>query len=199
MSRFRVIVLIALALAVAAIAAGCGEDEDEIHVVEGEPVELGDLRYNVQITRFLNPDDAQDQGYLVGQKPAEPGTAYLGVFLTIDNEGEDSVEIPAGFGVVDTQDNRYEPIPSGSDYAIQLPGQDGSELTGIEPGEVNALQPTTIPPGGEIPVPDSTAAEGTIGGVLLLFHVDQTVSENRPLELEIPGEDGETGTIELDI
>ena len=38
-----------------------------------------------------------------------------------------------------------------------------------------------------------------IGGALLLFDVEQEVTENRPLELEIPLEDGETGIIELDI
>jgi hypothetical protein len=198
MTRLRATVLLVLALSVAGIAAGCGEEE-ELDVVEGEPLELGDVHYNVQITRFLNPEDAEDQGYLVGQEPADPGSAYLAVFLTIDNESEESVEVPAEFEVVDTAGTTYEPVPSGSDYAIQLPGQDEAELTGIEPGEVNALQPTTIPPGGEIPVPDSSAAEGVIGGAMLLFLVDQNVAENRPLELEIPGEDGESGTVELDI
>ena len=48
-------------------------------------------------------------------------------------------------------------------------------------------------------MPDSTAAEGVIGGAMLLFLVDQNVAENRPLELEIPGEAGEVGRIELDI
>ena len=43
-------------------------------VVEGEPLELGDLQYNVQLTRFLNPDDTEDAEYLVGQPPPTPGT-----------------------------------------------------------------------------------------------------------------------------
>ena len=45
--------------------AACGAEEEtelvdgeEIHsVVEGEPLELGDLGFNVALTRFLNPED----------------------------------------------------------------------------------------------------------------------------------------------
>ena len=69
---FPLAILLVLALRRRRVAAGCGEEE-ELHVIEGEPLELGELRYNVQITRFLNPDDPEDQGYLVGQEPPEPG------------------------------------------------------------------------------------------------------------------------------
>ena len=34
---------------------------------------------------------------------------------------------------------------------------------------------------------------------MVLFLIDTAATENRPLELEIPGPDGETGTVELDI
>ena len=100
-------------------------------MIEGEPLELGELRYNVQITRFLNADDAEDQGYLVGQEPPEPGEDFLAVFLTIDNESEESVDLPYAFRVHDTLGTEV-PTPatsttmSGSDYAIQLPGSDES-------------------------------------------------------------------------
>jgi hypothetical protein len=56
-----------------------------------------------------------------------------------------------------------------------------------------------VPAGGEIPIPSTTAAEGVIGGAMLLFLVDQQVAENRPLELEVPGDAGESGFVELDI
>ncbi len=49
--------------------SACGEEE-ESEVVEGEPIEVAGLEYNVQITRFLNPDDTEDAEYLVGQPPA---------------------------------------------------------------------------------------------------------------------------------
>ncbi len=198
MNAARTAILLVLALALTVFAVGCGEEE-ELHVIEGEPLELGELRYNVQITRFLNADDAEDQGYLVGQEPPEPGEDFLAVFLTIDNESEESVDLPYAFRVHDTLGTEYTPVDSGSDYAIQLPGSDEESLTGVEEGQVEALQPSTLPPGGEIPVPDSTAAEGVIGGAMLLFLVDEEAANNRPLTLEIPGPAGEVGSIELDI
>jgi hypothetical protein len=202
MTRLRVAIAAALAAFLVVFAAACGAEE-ELHVIEGEPLEFGDVGYNVQITRFLNPDDPEDQGYLVGQERPEPGEAYLGVFLTVENEGDEAFDLPYAFRVADTEGNEYEPIPSESTYALQLPGQggDAESLTAADESEeqVEDLQPLEVPPHGEIPIPDTTAAEGVIGGAMLLFLVEQEVTENRPLELKVPGEGGETGVIELDI
>jgi len=206
MRRLPLAIFLALVLCAAFVVAGCGEEE-ELQVVEGEPLELGEVSYNVQITRFLNPGDSEDEGYLAGQQPPKPGEAYLGVFLTIENDGDEEADVPYAFKVRDTQaaENSshglgiYDPIPSSSVYALQLPGQDESASGGFEEGAVEDLQPTTIPAGDELPVANSTAATGVIGGAMLLFLVDQEVAENRPLELEVPGEGGERGFIELDI
>jgi hypothetical protein len=173
---------LAIAVLVAALAAGilgaCGEDET-LSVKEGEPVELGDLSYNIQITRFLNPDDTEDGEYLVDQPPPDPGTSYLGVFLTIENDNDDEA-LPSAdeYTIVDTLKNEYTPIPSDSPYALDLGAP--------------------VPADGDLPVPDSTAASGPIEGALLIFKVDDAVAENRPLELEIPTDSG-TGRVELDI
>lgn len=184
-----------LIAAAVALTAGCGAEEEELEVEEGIPVELGELSYNVQITRFLNPGDAEDQGYLTGQEPPPPEQAYLGVFLTIENEGSEAAEVPADFRVVDTQGEEYEPIPSESPFALQLPGEESDTET-VAPSDP---QPVSIEPDGEIPDPDTVPAYGPTAGAMLLFLVDETVTENRPLELEIPGESGETGRVELDI
>lgn len=167
-------VLVAVALPLAA----CGEEE-ELDVIEGEPVELGDLLYNVQITRFLNPNDPEDEAYLRGEPPAAADEEYLAVFMTIDNEGDESAELAHEMTIRDTRDNTYEPLESESVYALEL----GS----------------TVPAGGEVPEPDTPAASGPINGSMILFRVDRTVTENRPIELEIPGEAGEEGRVELDI
>jgi hypothetical protein len=188
--------LLALLLVAAALAvvAGCGAEE-ELEVVEGEPLELGELRYNVQITRFLNPGDPEDQGYLRGQDFPPAAEAYLGVFLTVENEGEETAELPEDFRVVDTAGDEYEPIESESPFALPLPGHaEDAESAAPEDEE-----PTSIEPGGEIPEPDTIPSYGPIGGSMLLFQVDEAVTENRPLELEIRGEGGETGLVELDI
>ncbi len=64
--RTRVATIIGLlaVLALAVPVAGCGDEEegDEApEAVEGEPLELGELIYNVSITRFLNPNITEDR------------------------------------------------------------------------------------------------------------------------------------------
>lgn len=176
---------IALALALLALPAaglglaGCGgEEKDE--VVEGEPLELGELKYNVVVTRFLNPDDVEDREYLAGLPAPPPQQSYLGVFMTIGNENDDEA-IPSahGYRISDNTHQTYEPVES-PDNPYTL--------------EVGA----TVPAEGELPLDDSTAASGPIEGALILFLVDDQVSENRPLELEIESVFG-NGLVELDI
>jgi hypothetical protein len=172
---------LALVLALAALAvAGCGEDEGH-EAEEGVPITLGDLEINVQETRFLNPSQPDDREYLDGQQVPPPATeSYLGIFLTIHNEGDHAVRLPtnAETSVVDTTGAAYEAIPSSTPFAAPL----GSELAG----------------GEEIPAPDTAAASGPVQGAIVIFRVDRGITENLPLELEIEYE-GETGVISLDI
>jgi hypothetical protein len=208
MKRLPLAICLVLALFAAAIVAGCGEEEAELHVVEGEPLEMGDLSYTAQISRYLNPDDPEDRGYLAGQEPPDPEQLYFGVFLTIENETGEDQELPDDFVLRSTEADAeatsgtgiYEPIPSNSVYALQLPGLEDEAQAGIDPGTIDDLQPSTVPADEELPLADTTAADGVIGGAMLLFLVDEEVAENRPLELEVPGDPGaHPGFIELDI
>ena len=171
------LVLLLLAAPLAAAAPGCGEEE-ELEVVEGEPVELEELSYNVQLTRFLNPDDNEDAEYLADQPPLPPGTGYLGVFMQIENESEEPRPSASEFTIVDTLEEHYEPVETESPYAL-------------EPG-------AEVPAEGELPLAGTTAATGPTEGAMVLFLVPDAVTENRPLELEISSA-GATGTVELDI
>jgi hypothetical protein len=173
---FTVLALLAV-LALAGSAAACGEEE-ETEVVEGEPIEVGELSYNVGLTRFLNPDDNEDSEYLVGQPPPPSGTAYLGVFLTIENETVEDLTSADDYTVMDTLDVEYERSESESPFAL----------------EVGAV----VPAEGQLPLPDTTAYNGPNQGSLLIFLVEDAVSENRPLKLEIVGPDG-SGEVILDI
>jgi len=88
--RIALSLIAALALAATALAlSACGSSNESKEVVEGEPVELGELQYNVVFSRFLNPHDNEDSAYLVGQREAPPGSAYFGVFLEVQNESEE--------------------------------------------------------------------------------------------------------------
>jgi hypothetical protein len=172
--------LVAVALAAVALLAACGEEE-ELDVVEGEPVELGELSFNVQLTRFLNPDDPEDEAYLRGQPLPSADQQYLAVFMTVDNEGDQPAELPSTMTIRDTRDNTYQPLDTASVYALELG--------------------TTLPAGDELPRPDTPAATGPIRGAMVLFRVDRAVTENRPIELEIPSAStgGEQAQVELDI
>jgi hypothetical protein len=172
---------LAFALALAALGvAGCGNDLSK-EADEGVPIKLGDLEINVQQTRFLNPGQPDDKEYLAGQQlPTPAGMSYLGVFLTMQNHGDAAVRVPsnAQVSVTDTTGAAYPSVPSHTDFAAPL----GTQLAG----------------GAEIPAPGTAAANGPTQGALVIFLVNQGVSENRPLKLEIEFE-GETGEITLDI
>jgi hypothetical protein len=168
-----------LALTVLGVT-GCGNDLGK-EADEGVPIKLGDLEINVQETRFLNTSQPDDSEYLAGQQvPAPAGKSYLGVFLTMQNHSDSPVTLPsnAQVSVTDTTGAAYESLPSHTDFAAPL----GAQLAG----------------GQEIPVPGTAAANGPTQGALVIFLVNEGVSENRPLKLEIQFQ-GETGDITLDI
>ena len=181
--------LSALVLAPLVLAACGGSDSGgkggEAHggeelVVEGEPFEVGPLRYNVLFSRPLNRFDVEDRDYLVGQRPAGPDELYLGVFVEIQNtDDEKGHEIPETFEIVDTEGEKFENLETESIYRLD---------TG-----------TVLGPGDQAPAEDSTPQVGPIKAALLLYRIDQATLELRPIEMEIPGEeDGEVIRVELD-
>jgi hypothetical protein len=163
--------LAVLVLAVTAIVlSACGWSSDSKDVVEGQPVELGELQYNVVFSRFLNPKDNEDSSYLVGQPQPAPGSAYFGVFLEVQNESEEPQTLAGSFTITDAGHQTFEAIPSESLYALPFGGE-------VESQE-------------QIPVLDSTAQQGPIEGSVVLFKLPASASENRPLTLSIPGPEG---------
>lgn len=182
---------LAAALATAVVtmgAAACGAEEEtelvdgeEVHaVVEGEPLELGDLSFNVALTRFLNPKDTSDAEYLRGLPPPPLDEDYLAVFMKVENEGDDDRRLPTALEmrVEDTTGDEYTPV--------ELDPVFGLELGGV------------IEAHGEAPDADTAASSGPVQGAIVLFLVEQDVSNNRPLELIILAE-GEEGLVTLDI
>lgn len=180
--RTRVATIIGL-LAVLALAVplvGCGHEEDETpEAVEGEPLHLGELIYNVSITRFLNPNIVEDEAYLAGAPEEPKGMSYMGVFLQIKNEGDEELPSAGNYSVVDGSHRVYEPIDLETEFSLDV---------GV-----------TVPADGQIPALDTVASAGPTQGSLLLFLVEDDVSEERPLELEIQAVVGGEGKIELDI
>jgi hypothetical protein len=174
----RLLPALAALLLVSLTVAACGEEEEKTGLIEGEPVELGDLEYNVLFSRFLNPNDVEDAEYLIGQPAPEPDELYLGVFMQVENTGDEAALLPETLTVTDTERQTYQPIPSESPYALHLGGRIGG--------------------GDEAPAIDSTAHVGPIEGSMVLFSITDQSTEDRPLTLVIPGQDG-PAEVELDI
>jgi hypothetical protein len=178
--RLGAVIAAVVAIAAGAVLAGCETaPENDTEVEEGRLIRVDDLLYNVQITRILNPKDPEDKAYLAGQEPPGSDEYYLGVFLTVENEGSEPAEVPSDFTVVDTLGTTDEPIPSDSLFALKTE--------------------STLQPGDQLPELESTAANGPIQGAMALFRITDAAIEDRPLTLHIPSSDGEPREVELDI
>jgi hypothetical protein len=169
----------ALACALALGVAACGEEEHS-EVVEGEPIELGELKFNISLTRFLNPNDPGDREYLEGLPAPPSGQGYLAVFMTVENEGDEPATLPttSDMKVVDTTGTEFEPSESDTVFAFPF----GTEIEA----------------GAEVPNEDTAAAGGPAQGSVALFLMEISAAENRPLELDVKA-GGEEGIVELDI
>jgi hypothetical protein len=178
----RRLTLAACVLAVAAPLglAACGDEEPGVDepAREGLALELDGVDYNVFITRQLNPRVPPDEAYVTDEAPA--GEALYGIFIQVCNTSDEPHETISDFVVKDNQENEFEPE--------ELPEEN-----------VFAYAPRTLDPDECIPEAGSVAQLGPSAGSMLLFQLPIGTTENRPLELELEGESGETLTFELDI
>lgn len=169
--------LLTLLVLVAGVSA-CGYESDSKQVDEGQSVELGELKYNVTFSRYLNPNDSEDEAYLVGQKEAPEGESYFGVFFEVQNESDEPQVLPSTLTITDVDENEYEVVPSESIFALPFDGEVESEE--------------------QIPRLDTAAQQGPIEGSLAIFLLPEEASQNRPLTLHIEGA-GEKAEVTLDL
>ncbi|HEX6455711.1 MAG TPA: hypothetical protein VF009_04240 [Solirubrobacterales bacterium] len=171
---FALLALLALGVGVSA----CGYSSDSKHTNEGEPLTLGELKYNVTFSRYLNPNDTEDAAYLEGQPEPPKGETYFGVFFEVQNESDEPQQLPSTLTITDAEDNEYEVIPSESIFALPFEG--------------------TVEAEEQIPVLDSPAQQGPLEGSVAIFLLPEEASENRPLTLHIEGAE-EKGEVTLDL
>jgi len=178
--RRATIAACAVALALPLALGACGEEEPGVDepAREGLALELDGVDYNVFITRQLNPNIPPDEAYVDAAAPA--GETLYGVFIQACNNSEDAHDTASEFIIKDNQGNEFEPeeLPEGNPFAYHSRSLDPKEC---------------------IPEAGSVAQLGPAGGSMLLFQLSLETTENRPLELEIEGEGGESLTYELDI
>ena len=185
----------ALAVVVLSLAlAACGSEKAEIEgsgqshsgfaETEGIYVEVDGLKYQVQVSRQLNPLSLDDEQYLEGvpedDKVLGSDQEWFAIFMRVENDGEEPHEAADEFEIHDTQENVYTPVELSQDNAF-------------------AYGPATLPPGDLIPDVDSAAGERSPYGSVILFKVQRFSLDNRPLELYVEGPDGGTGIINLDV
>ncbi len=177
-----------LLVAVAALALGaCGDKQERtLHGdTEGTYIDVGPLKYQVQISRLLNPNDVEDKDYLI-DLPADqtlgPDEQWFAVFMRVENDSDGAAPAATDYSIRDTEGNVYRPVAMG-------------------PKNVFAYRGTTLQPKDVLPLPGSAAGENTIQGAMLLFKIPVKSFENRPLVLQIPSPNGgnETGTVDLDV
>lgn len=171
---FALLALLALGVGVSA----CGYSSDSKHTNEGEPLTLGELKYNVTFSRYLNRNDSEDAAYLEGQPEPPKDNNYFGVFFEVQNESDEPQTLPASLTITDADENEYKVLESESIFALPFNG------------EVEAEE--------QIPVLDSPAQQGPIEGSVAIFLLPGEASDNRPLTLHIPSAEGE-GEVTLDL
>jgi hypothetical protein len=189
--RSRVLrsLLIGLALVATLALAGCGHKE-EIRLTaetEGPYIDLGPVKYQVQMSRELNPADPEDRYYLKGlpegTSKLSPEQVWFGVWMRAENESDAPAAAVRDFEITDSQEKVYRPVPldPNANPFVYVPG--------------------TIQPGELIPAADTPPSDGPIQGSLLLFRLDLASYQNRPLELHMrsPQNPDETATISLDL
>jgi hypothetical protein len=171
------------------VAAGCGESTSPKTTAETEGLylDINGLKYQIEMSRYMNPNDVEDAEYLVGlpegSEPPGEDEIYFGVWVRVENVSEtETLPAASEWAIHDTQDNVYRPIPLDTD---------------INPF---AFEPVDVPPKTVIPLASSAAGQGPIQGSLLLFKIKNDSFQNRPLELRFSnGGDSEEGTYDLDV
>jgi len=165
-----------LAAATAAVTLGaCGNKQSSIHEAETEGVyvNVGDLKYQVQVSRQLNPAAIpEDRTFMSGIVPVAdatlaPGDIPFAVFIRIENETGKPVKPATAFAITDTDGNIYRPVKQASVNPFAYTGD-------------------PVPAKSFVPNPDSVPAQvGSVGGLVLLFKIKRDSLNNRPLVLHI--------------
>ncbi len=193
-SRLRKLSLLLSALVAALALSACGQSHTRITTgtYAGEDganapyLYVGQLTYEVQLSRQLNPFNPEDAEYLQGvpaaERKLEPGQEWFGVFMQVYNSTPDPHPASHDISISDTQNNIYTPI---------------------ELGEINqfAYRAGQVAPHSQLPVPGTIADDDPAQGQMLLYKIQIASLDNRPLEIKIvnPEDPSESATAELDV
>jgi hypothetical protein len=179
--------ILACALSLAVGLAACGKTgRPETLENDGVYVNAGPISYQLQVSRELNQYATEDAQYLsglpAGTNSLVAGQEWYGVFLWAKNQTKRQQVTSANFDIRDTEGHHYYPI------------QVSRSLNQY------AWTAQSLAPGAIEPAPDTIASFGPTQGGLLLFKLNLSAYDNRPLTLEIRGPSQQVwGTISLDL
>jgi hypothetical protein len=195
--NFARIPAVLLALAFAVTLAACGEEEQpaqrnesfqsvnaQVAETEGIYLDVDGLKYQVQISRQLNPGLVDDRDYFTGvsaeDRDISKDEEWFGVWLMAENVEDKPLPNAIDFEIKDTQENVYRPIQIGGENPF-------------------AYRSATVDGGDRYPNPNSPAGERQPYGSLVLFKLRRFSIDNRPLELIITGRQGQQAIVNLDV
>jgi hypothetical protein len=189
--------LVLLAFLLALVAAGCGQEETTTGTMgetegtavadtEGIYLDVNNLKYQIEMSRYMNANDIEDREYLkglpAGTAPPGGGEVWFGVWVRVENVTDEPHPVANNWEIVDTLDNVYRPIPLDDTNVFTL-------RTDVE-----------VQPGEVLPLKSSASGQGPIQGSLLLFKVKTDSLQNRPLELRFNnGAGSQTGVYDIDV
>ena len=190
--RVPLLLIALLALVVASCSGQEAQDEGgfqtesaQVAETEGIYLEVDELKYQVQLSRQLNPALPEDGPYLDRvfdpSEELDEDEVWFAVFMRVENDiSHEPHETADEFLIRDTQENEYRPVQ-------------------VDEQNEWSYQPTTLAPGRKYPGPNTPAGERSPNGSVLLFKVRRTSLDNRPLELEVTGPEGQKAIVDLDV
>ena len=190
----RRLLTLSLATVASLVLSACGQEaQDEggfqteiaqVAETEGIYIALDGMKYQVQVSRQMNPLITSDRSYFAGLSDEDlrltGDEEWFGVFMRVENEVDEPVRSLRDFEIHDTQENVYRPVSLG-------------------PSNLFAYRPTIVQGKELYPNTESAAGERQPFGALLLFKVRRFSLDNRPLELILEGNEGEKASVALDV
>ena len=165
----RRLLLVPAVIAFVALIPACGGHET---VTEGESeavyVTNGELQYQVQISRQLNPADPGDRALLVGlpvdERELGPDDLWFGVWVRVWNGTDEPQKAAEEFEIVDTKGESFKPLE-------------------MAPVNILAYRAAVVKANSQYPVPDSVPENLPTTGGVLVFKLPRQALDFRPLEL----------------
>jgi hypothetical protein len=184
----RIVTLAGAAASAIAISA-CGAGEHATYADNLGPgyVQVGQLNYQVQVSRELNPwDKNEDAWYLTGFSPSQlalpTSELFFGVSLQVFNWTKHPSTPTSDFYITDTVGERFTP------------------MVNANPNPYSYVA-ASIPSGGRLPNVSSNAFSGWTQGEFIVFKIPYASIVSRPFILHIvnQAQPVRQSQIELDI